>query len=220
MASRARLDVSDSKIEEVIDLLAADKPITKKRACEILGITYNTARLDTIISDYLDKKARFARRKAEKRGKPLDNSEMKDIIEAVLDKQPIGDLAETLARSVALIKSFIEKSGLPVKDKDCDYRNPPMIGDPLVRSSFSVGQIVYSAQYQQVAEVVKDLGNDAYRIWLSDDMQYACVPVYELADLTVFIKEYGANIKIKTLGTPCSVLIAEALRNSKKLKES
>ena len=37
--------LSETNINKVIDLLSADKPITKKEACGILNIAYNTTRL-------------------------------------------------------------------------------------------------------------------------------------------------------------------------------
>jgi hypothetical protein len=36
--------LSEANINKVIELLAAEKPITKKEACEILHIAYNTTR--------------------------------------------------------------------------------------------------------------------------------------------------------------------------------
>jgi len=53
--------LDDANIQKVSDLLEADKPITKKEACEILNISYNTTRLKKIIEEYKD---RIARRKA------------------------------------------------------------------------------------------------------------------------------------------------------------
>lgn len=220
--ARIRAEIDDSKIEEVIDGLASEKPITKKRACEILGIAYNTARLDTIINDYMERKARLVRRRKQNQGKPLSVDEMKTIVEAVLAREPISDLSEQLARSPALIKSFIDKSGLPVKDPSCDYFKPPVLAEALVKEDHIIGSIVYSAQHQQIAEVIRRItgkdGETVYSIWLSEDMQYAYTPWYELADMSLFITEYKANIKIQKLDTPASMQIMEALRKSKLLK--
>ena len=44
-----RLD--DATIGRVVSLLGAEKPITKKAACETLNISYNTARLKKIIDE-------------------------------------------------------------------------------------------------------------------------------------------------------------------------
>ncbi len=219
--ARASVDIPDSKMEEVIDLMAAEKPITKKRACEILGIAYNTTRLDNLMEEFLERKARLAQRKKAKRGKPLDEAEKKDIIESYLEREPLGDIAERQARSIATIKNFLEFSGLPMRDTDCDYFNPPMVGDKLVRECYLVGEIVYSTQYQELAEVraqvkARDI---AYRIWLSDSMQYACVPWYELADMTEIVRQYKVNLKLAKLATPAAVQINETLRKIKMVKK-
>ena len=45
-------NLTKANIAKVIDLLEAEKPITKKEACSILNITYNTTRLGNIITEY------------------------------------------------------------------------------------------------------------------------------------------------------------------------
>ena len=46
--------LSPENIARVIEHLNADSPITKKEACEMLNIRYNTTRLQRIIDDYLE----------------------------------------------------------------------------------------------------------------------------------------------------------------------
>ncbi len=50
--------LDDATIERVMALLNDEKPITKKAACEILNISYNTTRLGAIIDGYLERKER------------------------------------------------------------------------------------------------------------------------------------------------------------------
>ena len=85
MAKRKRSELeeelmTDANIARVIRLLEpveeGAKPITKKDACQILGMSYNTTRLGTIIQQYKDKQARDKKFRAEKRGKPLTNDEL------------------------------------------------------------------------------------------------------------------------------------------------
>ena len=61
--------LTDSNIKHVISLLESEKPITKKEACAILNISYNTTRLNTIIEDFKDRKETEEKRKAERKGK-------------------------------------------------------------------------------------------------------------------------------------------------------
>ena len=52
--------MTDANITRVIDLLSPGpdkKAITKKEACQILGMSYNTARLDKLIEDYKTQQA-------------------------------------------------------------------------------------------------------------------------------------------------------------------
>ncbi len=79
-ADSERLD--DASMERVIELL--DKKGTKKEACEILGITYNTTRLASLIEKYKEKKAKDAERRAEKRGKPASQGEIDYIVSTYL----------------------------------------------------------------------------------------------------------------------------------------
>ena len=48
--------LSDSNIKYVVGLLSGDSPITKKEACNILNISYNTTRLNAILESYQDYK--------------------------------------------------------------------------------------------------------------------------------------------------------------------
>ena len=72
--------MTDANIIKVISLLEpADpqaKPISKKDACAMLGMAYNTTRLGTIINTFKEKQARDAKRRAEKRGKPASQDEV------------------------------------------------------------------------------------------------------------------------------------------------
>jgi hypothetical protein len=66
--------MTDANISKVIRLLEPQeegvKPITKKDACQMLGMAYNTTRLGTIIENFKANQARAAKRRAELRGKP------------------------------------------------------------------------------------------------------------------------------------------------------
>ena len=44
--------LDDANLQRVLDHLNADQPITKKEACSMLNITYNTTRLNSIMTDF------------------------------------------------------------------------------------------------------------------------------------------------------------------------
>ena len=58
-------NLTKSNIQRVIELLENEKPITKKEACQMLRITYNTTRLARIIEDYKEQEAFVALRNPE-----------------------------------------------------------------------------------------------------------------------------------------------------------
>ena len=60
--SHEKLDATN--VQKVIDLLEQESPITKKEACEILNIRYNTTRLQKIIDEHLEMTAFREKRKA------------------------------------------------------------------------------------------------------------------------------------------------------------
>ena len=58
--------LDDANLQRVLDYLNADQPITKKEACAMLNITYNTTRLNSIMIDFEDTLRHRAKRKAQK----------------------------------------------------------------------------------------------------------------------------------------------------------
>ena len=63
--SKSYEKLSDTNIENVVSLLEQDNPITKKEACNILNIRYNTTRLAKIIEEWKDTQDFRQRRKAQ-----------------------------------------------------------------------------------------------------------------------------------------------------------
>ena len=79
--------LSNDNIAKVVGLLGGDSPITKKEACEILNIRYNTTRLQKIIDDYSDMAEYRERRKSQNRGKGATRDEIKTVIECEQQNQ-------------------------------------------------------------------------------------------------------------------------------------
>lgn len=184
-----RLD--DASIERVIELLEPKegKPGTKKEACQILGIAYNVTRLAKIIEDYKKAKAREAERRAALRGKPATNDEIVFVISEYLEGATIDSITKSTYRPVNFVKSILEKNAVPIRATSHDYFRPELIPEGAVRDRFAVGERVYSARYDSIAEVEKESkgknGEWVYRIWLLAEKwkQYAYQPVEELASL-------------------------------------
>ena len=194
-------NLTRDNLKKVVELLSAEKPITKKAACELLNISYNTARLDKIIEDFKAKEVFRKEQRAKKRGKPFTPDEYNLIATAYLaDGSSLDAIAERLYRSTDSVKDAIQQMALPQRQKSYSYFKPQLIPDDAVQEQFDIGEVVWSTRYESIAEVMdlvqihESLGY-VYRIWLKDEkwQQYAYQPAYELASLKHLTK-FGVSL--------------------------
>lgn len=191
-----RLDPAN--IEKVIALLEAEKPITKKDACSILNIAYNTTRLATLIEKHKEKVARDRQRRLEKRGKPATPDEIQYIIAGYLEGDSIESLSDSTHRGTTFVKSILDNYSVPIRARAHDYFKPELIPDGAVRTVFEIGEKVYSARYDSLATVEDEFPHAderVYRIWLLSDrwQQYAYQPASELASIK-HLAELGVKV--------------------------
>lgn len=191
-------NLSPSNIEKVIGLLNADKPITKKSACEILNIVYNTSRLQSIIDNYLSKKQNDKEQRAKKRYKAATEQEISYIIECTLQGDPVSSIADRLFRSSSFVANIIARTGTPKRTTGSSYFNPGLLPDDCVRESFTVGEKVFSSRYDSIATIIgefPDSTRKVYKIYLEDErwQQFAYQPAEELGSLQ-HLKQYGVLI--------------------------
>lgn len=194
--------MTDANISKVIRLLEPEegvKPITKKDACQMLGMAYNTTRLGTIIEEWKKKQARNAERRAEKRGKPVTDEERVYIISEYLSGEPVDAISKSTYRSPTFVKSVLEANSVPIRVPGSSYFKPELIPDGAVRDRFKVGEVVYSARYDSTARIDDEQKHPVhgwiYRIWLLSEkwMQSAYQPASELASLE-HLRELGVRI--------------------------
>lgn len=194
MATRKTVDedkLTDTNIERVIALLEPKegKPGTKKDACQILGIAYNTTRLATIIQSYKDKKAKDAERRSALRGKPATADEINFVIQEYLEGNTVDSISKSLYRSAGFVSQLLEKYDVPKRASSQDYFRPELIPEGAMRTRFAVGEIVYSARYDSIARIDTEQTDPRYgwiyRIWLLSDkwLQSAYQEAHELASL-------------------------------------
>ena len=197
MAKRKRSELEEelmtsANIARVIRLLEPTedgvKPITKKDACQILGMSYNTTRLGTIIQEYKDKQARDRKFRAEKRGKPLSNDELTYIISEYLAGEPIDGISKGIYRSSGFVKQVLEDYSVPIRVAGHSYFKPQLIPEGAVRDRFKVGEVVYSARYDTLANITSEKLDPKhgyiYSMWLRGNWQQSAYqPAYELASL-------------------------------------
>ena len=201
MATRRSKDdekLDAASLEKVIALLEQEKPITKKDACAMLNITYNTTRLAKLIETYKEKKAAAAAKRASLRGKPATPGEVSYIISEYLEGAPIDSISERTYRGPIFIKNILEEYSVPIRAKSHDYFRPELIPEGAMRDRFKEGEVVYSARYDSTAKIegeIRQKGQWVYRIWLLADKwkQYAYQEAAELASLE-HLRKAGVSI--------------------------
>lgn len=187
---KAEENLSEANMEKVIALLEAEKPITKKLACELLCISYNTTRLGTLIETYKRKVEHRNARRAEKRGTAATQEEIQYTISEYMSGTPVSSIADSMYRGPSFVNSIITKYEVPVKPKSQDYFKPELIPEAAVRTEFAISEKVYSARYDSLARIEalfqkSKEGENVYRILLLDEKwkQSAYQPASELASL-------------------------------------
>ena len=85
--------LDEATLDRVSALLNQDNPITKKEACEMLNISYNTTRLGKILDDFNETASYREVRKSQNRGKKATDMETKEAIEEILNNM-MNDLCE------------------------------------------------------------------------------------------------------------------------------
>lgn len=195
--------MTESNIIRVIRLLEPTeegvKPITKKDACQILGMAYNTTRLGTIIEDFKKQQARNAERRAALRGKPASKEDVVYIISEYLNGETIDAISKMTYRSSSFIKNILEANSVPIRIPGHTYFSPELVPEGAMRDRFQVGEIVYSARYDSLARIDAEQKTEKYgyiyRIWLLAEkwLQSANQEAYELASLQ-HLRELGVRI--------------------------
>ena len=205
-------NLTSTNIEKVIGLLEAKPSITKKEACEILNISYNTTRLSKIIEEHKAEIAEQAQRRAANRGKPINDFEKQVIIEAILDGDPVSDISKRLFRSTTSVNRTIEEIGIPERGED--YTRPALLPEQCVRETFEMGELVWVATRNTIGvithvpvSVSRLTGENVYQVYeferLEEDSaffsncragdyggQYGSHRASELGSL-VHLKQYG-----------------------------
>lgn len=154
--------LTETNIAHVIELLNAEKPITKKEACSILNISYNTTRLARIIQEHKETVEFRERRKAYNKGKGATEMEIKQVVNFYLDGSNVSDIAKSLYRSPAFIKAIIDRLGIPQKLAMTDYagRRSAMLPEQCVAEEFEEGEKVWAVRQNYPAVVQRLLGTD------------------------------------------------------------
>jgi len=107
------VEISETKIRQAIWMMKANK--TKKSICEILGIAYNTKRLDAIITEFRDKETRIADLKKKRSKTPFTQSEKLDIVKDYNSGESQSAISERYFASPTRIKSVLIEMNVPLR---------------------------------------------------------------------------------------------------------
>lgn len=161
-------NLTAQNIEKVISLLNPDtsaqptgeskatpKAITKKEACEILNISYNTTRLNAIIEGHLEQKAYVKKRKSQNRGRPASDAEISEAVTDYLSGANVTDISKRLFRSVGFVRAILEGVGVPQRPTGEERKAIDYFPDECVSEDFAEGEIAWSAIYHSAVKVGK-----------------------------------------------------------------
>ena len=188
--------LDEANVRAVIKALKADKPISKKEACNMLNITYNTTRLKNIIED-LEAKIVFRRKqRAAVRKTEVSTMDKQSIVQSFVAGDALGEIVKNSYRSLKVVKDILAAYSLPFRAV-ADSR--VLIEEEQTSSNYSKGDLVWSAKYNAYAEIVKRLGDNeegaVYHIYiLGDNGQNAAQPFFELIDLRKAQRELTLNL--------------------------
>lgn len=172
--------LSDANIARVISLLEQEKPITKKQACEILNISYNTVRLSNIIEGYKSKKDNERKQRDKKKGKPASKEEIAEIVKMYLGGENVTEIAGRLFRSASFVKGVLDRIGVPQKVVEKTGYHTSILPDQCVSEDFIPGQVAWSAKYHAPCEILSEPDNQdfyinkygckLYKIWVIEPL--------------------------------------------------
>lgn len=214
MKRKEHENLSDANLSKVIGLLNSEKPITKKDACQILNISYNTTRLQKIIDEYEERQQYVAKQKDKRRGKPASDAEIQQAVEDYLNGDNYANIAKRLFRSPGFVKAIIDRVGVPQRPTGDDTRQRDFLPDSCVSEEFQPGEIVWSAKYHRPAKVIREVSSKGdhlgkvYSIYILEHVEdpgpwfghvtrggyFAYQPAYDLGKLE-HLEKFGVNLE-------------------------
>jgi len=171
--------LDEATLDRVSALLNQDNPITKKEACEMLNISYNTTRLGKILDDFNETTSYREVRKSQNRGKKATDMETREAIESYLKGETVSDISKRLYRSTTFVKNILDRVGVPEKLPKTKRKGPAYLPDECVSESFKEGEKVWSACYHAPAIVkqryTKEYQNENAGIqYVNYEEKYGC----------------------------------------------
>lgn len=226
MAARKKVEISEEQYLRCLE--SRENGDTKKVQCEILGIAYNTKRLDTLLDDYIATKQRRIEMRKRVRKQPVTESDIASWALMYLQGSGLTEIAESYYRTVGMVKSKLEGLGVwgLMPNESVSPLNPPMVSDELMAEEFELGEIVFVPGYKTVGIVKHCYGPskaedvNQYRLYLagSRERNIYC-NAYDLGSLRP-LAEVGVDVQRLLAGafmdkTDVTILLNQALSTAK-----
>ncbi len=138
--TKAHEKLDEANIERVLYSLEAEKPITKKEACEMLNIAYNTTRLSKILIEYKEDRKYRRHRMDQNRGKAASSDELSEIVMNYLIGMTYTEISRKMFRSPTFVKNVINRVGVPTK---VALGEEFIVPDECVKYEFKEGEWVW-----------------------------------------------------------------------------
>ena len=211
MKKREYEKLTQENIQHVQELLSRENPITKKEACGILNIAYNTTRLNNILDEFNERNEYRAKRKAQLKGKRATKEEIKDAIQSYLRGESVSEISQGMYRSAGFVKGILDRVGVPTRPAAVeDRKGYAFLPQECVSEEFSPGETVWSAFHHAPALVEREdekplymnkYDSKCYYIYVWENTQelvrggyYAASLAYDLGKLT-HLEEYGIDLE-------------------------
>lgn len=226
MAARKKVEIAEEQYLRCLE--SRENGDTKKVQCEILGIAYNTKRLDTLLDDYIATKQRRIEMRKRVRKQPVTESDIASWALMYLQGSGLTEIAESYYRTVGMVKSKLEGLGVwgLMPNESVSPLNPPMVSDELMAEEFELGEIVFVPGYKTVGIVKHCYGPsksedvNQYRLYLagSRERNIYC-NAYDLGSLRP-LAEVGVDVQRLLAGafmdkTDVTILLNQALSTAK-----
>jgi len=221
MAKRITIgDFDEGKILDVIALLESGG--TKKAACDLLGIRYNTKKLDELITAYQERVEVRTRLRKKNRTKAVSKLEVSEWVTSYLSGESISSISEYAYRSEAVIKHHLSKYSALLRRNDkvseLEYFELP---EESIKPFFKQGEIAWSPKHNCLVEVRKQEDLVVSVTTLNGDEKNAYVYSWDLASLDKLTEELDVNLKKfdrRLDASEVRSLLVEAMKKSNKLK--
>lgn len=195
-------NLTDENIERVLALFN-DGKLNKTQACKELEIAYNTKRLDTIFAEYTARIENEKRLYRENSRKPFSDADVSYIVSQLLSgSSSVAEIARDLYRTPAAVKKAIENIGVPVRDPEGTYQRSSWLPEACITDKVYPGQIVWSAQHQCLAIVLREASDECYGVYVLEPIDWSKVDkLYVRVDRSAKYGGFHAILRVSELGS-------------------